>query len=83
MALNGAKINCWVQHERSLPKKARRALKGTNAPRGRLLHSQPPGKVMASNVDCPLVSALDCAGHSGPEFQVLFYFLAETFRLKI
>lgn len=74
MALNGAKINCWAQHERSLPKKVRRAAKRTNAPPGRWLHWQQLGKVMLMIGRLPV---------SFREFQVLLYFLAETSRLKI
>lgn len=55
MARNGAKINCWAWHERSLLKKVRRAAKKTNTPRGSFLHWQPLGKVRASNGDDQLV----------------------------
>lgn len=87
MALNGAEINCWAKHERSPPEKVRRVAKEIDAPQGRLRHWQPPGKVMVSNDDDQLIVrwavALDCAGHSGPEFQVVFYFLAGASRLRI
>lgn len=82
MARNGAKLNCWAWHERSLPKKVRRAAKKTNAPRGSFLHWQPLGKVMASNGDDQLVVRWFPRWTQWPGSQVPIYFLAETLGLR-
>lgn len=59
-----------------------------SALRNRLLHWQSPAKLMVSNGDDQLIVhwypiAVDCVGHRGPGFQVVFYFLAETSGPKI